>query len=528
MGRNGATSGRAVGAWIGLLSGAVAVGVAELVAVLFGPGASPLLAVGAAAIDLSPAWLKGWAIETFGAHDKAVLLGGIGAVLALIAIVAGVASVRRPNVGIVTLIGLGAVGAAAAIGRPTNGIVDAVPAVVGTAAGLATFRWLRVAAGLGTRPAADAEPVSGEEAPPEPVAAPDAYDRRRFLRAGVAAGGLAVVAGGLGRMVLRRTTADASRAAVRIPAAADLGAPMPAAADLGVAGVTPFVTPNDAFYRVDTALFVPAIDGEDWRLRIHGMVDRELGLTFEDLLERPLIDRDVTLCCVSNPIGGDYIGNARWTGARLADLLDEAGIDPEATQLVSRSTDGFTIGTPTALVMDGRDAMLAVAMNGEPLPLAHGFPVRMLVPGLYGYVSAMKWLIDLELTTFEAYDAYWVQRGWAQQAPIKVQSRIDTPRMQAHVSGTVTIGGIAWAQHVGIARVEVRVDDGLWRAATLGAQDSIDTWRQWSYRWEATTPGSHAIAVRATTLAGEVQPEAVRSPFPDGATGYHVVSVTVD
>ena len=258
------------------------------------------------------------------------------------------------------------------------------------------------------------------------------------------------------------------------------------------------------------------------------MVDREIALGFDDLLARPMIERDITIACVSNEVGGPYVGNARWIGAPLADLLREAGVHPDASQIVSRSSDGFTIGTPTAIVMDGRDAMLAVSMNGEPLPLEHGFPVRMLVPGLYGYVSAMKWLVDLELTTLDAYDAYWIERGWAKEAPVKTQSRIDTPTSGDRVApGPVAVAGVAWAQHRGIDRVEVRVDDGAWGPAELGTEDTIDTWRQWVYRWDATD-GSHALAVRATDGKGETQTSEVVPPYPDGATGHHTVHVEVE
>ena len=314
---------------------------------------------------------------------------------------------------------------------------------------------------------------------------------------------------------------------MRIPAPADVAPPPPAGADLRIPGLSTFITPNDSFYRVDTALFVPAVDAAGWSLRIHGMVDREITIDYATLLARPLIERDVTLTCVSNEVGGRYIGNARWIGAPLRPLLEEAGVRSGASQIVSRSTDGFTVGTPTAVAMDGRDSMLAVAMNGEPLPLEHGFPVRMIVPGLYGYVSATKWIVDIELTTFGAFDAYWVRRGWAQRAPIKTESRIDTPRASASLQGgVIPVAGVAWAQHRGVKSVEVSVDGGAWVQADLAAQDTVDTWRQWLYRWDAT-PGHHSLTVRATDDTGSTQDVVATAPFPSGATGDHMINVTV-
>jgi DMSO/TMAO reductase YedYZ molybdopterin-dependent catalytic subunit len=408
---------RATGAAIGVLAAGVALGTAELLAAFFGPGSSPIVAVGGAAVDASPEWLKSFAIRTFGAHDKVALLVGIGVVLVVVVSVVGAASGRRPRLGIVGSVILGAIGAAAAVSRPANDLSDAIPSIAGAAAGVVAFGWLRAAAGMpaGAPPHVDPGPA--------PSTTIRGYDRRRFLRTGVAAAGIAVVSGGLGRLLTIRASAAASRAAATIPVPSDAVPPPPEGSDLDVPGVAPFVTPNAAFYRVDTALFVPAIDAATWTLRVHGMVDREITLDFDQLLARPMIERDVTLACVSNEVGGPYVGNARWIGAPLADLLREAGVHAEASQIVSRSADGFTIGTPTAVAMDGRDAMLAVSMNGEPLPLEHGFPVRMVVPGLYGYVSATKWLVDLELTTLDAYDAYWIQRGWAKEAPVKTQSR---------------------------------------------------------------------------------------------------------
>ena len=516
-GNERAGPGAVVGGAIGFLSAAVALGIGHLTAGFVGGTASPVIAVGSTAIDASPEWLKSYAIRTFGTNDKAVLVAGIGVVVAIVAIVVGVIALHRPRVGVVALIALGAVGAAAAVARPENGLGAAVPSIVATVAGLVTFRWLRRVAGIGASATRAADPAG---------VAPSSFDRRRFLLAGAGAAGLAAVSGLAGRFLIRRAEANASRAAVRIPAPADVAPPPPAGADLRIPGLGPFITPNDVFYRVDTSLLVPSVTAEGWSLRIHGMVRDELSLDYAALLARPLMERDVTLTCVSNPVGGRYIGNARWIGAPLADLLREAGVDPGADQIVSRSIDGFTVGTPTSVVMDGRDAMLAVAMNGQPLPLEHGFPVRMIVPGLYGYVSATKWLVDIELTTFASYDAYWARRGWAQQAPIKTESRIDLPKPGATVpAGPATVAGIAWAQHRGISRVEVSVD-GAWQPARLAAQDTIDTWRQWVYDWDAT-PGQHTLAVRATDRTGATQTATPADPVPNGATGDHTISVTV-
>uniref|UniRef100_UPI00274298A5 molybdopterin-dependent oxidoreductase n=1 Tax=Actinoplanes sp. RD1 TaxID=3064538 RepID=UPI00274298A5 len=293
------------------------------------------------------------------------------------------------------------------------------------------------------------------------------------------------------------------------------------------AGATAYVTSNRDFYRIDTSLYPPQIDPGTWELRIHGMVRNPITLTWAQLLERPMVQRYVTLACVSNEVGGDLIGNALWLGTSLKDLLDEADPLPEADQAVARSRDGWTCGSPTALLRDGRDALLAIGMNGEPLPVEHGFPARLVVPGLYGYVSACKWITEIELTRFADFDAYWVPRGWSAQGPIKTESRIDTPRDGAsRPAGETVVAGVAWAQHRGIAKVEVQVDDQPWAAATLAPAVSDDTWVQWSYRWAATA-GDHRLRVRATDKAGQVQTEQEAPPAPDGATGWHTVSLSV-
>jgi DMSO/TMAO reductase YedYZ molybdopterin-dependent catalytic subunit len=504
----------APGIVIGLVCGMVAIGVAQLVAGMVAPDASPVVAVGGAAIDATPEWLKSFAIRTFGSNDKTILLAGIGVVLAIVAALIGVVAVRRAKAGLTGLTLFGSVGVVAAVTRPGAGPIDALPSVLGALAG-ALMLWSFLRAFDAATPAAAPAPST-----------PKGIDRRRFFLTGAAGASTAVIAGAAGRWFARRFEADASRAAVHLPLAASAPSPPPGV-DLEVPGLSSFITPNDTFYRVDTALLVPSVKAEDWQLRIHGMVRREITLTFDQLMARPLIERDVTLTCVSNEVGGEYIGNARWLGTPLRSLLEEAGVDQAADQLVSRSIDGFTAGTPTAVVMDGRDAMLAIAMNGEPLPIPHGFPVRMVVPGLYGYVSATKWIVDIELTTFDAFDAYWIHRGWAQQAPIKTESRIDTPTSGARVrAGTVPVAGVAWAQHRGIQAVELRVDGGRWVPAELSVEDTVDTWRQWLVMWDATR-GDHQLQVRATDQTRSVQTDATAPPFPDGATGYHTVVVQV-
>ncbi|MEK9518686.1 molybdopterin-dependent oxidoreductase [Streptomyces venezuelae] len=512
----------ALGASAGLLSGFTALAVAELVAGLIRPAAGPVTVVGGAVIDRTPAAVKDFAIRTFGEDDKSVLQLGILAVLALIAAILGVIALRHRRAGACGILLFGAVGAAAALTRPdSRGIGDILPSLAGAVAGALALYFL---AGRASRESGAEEGASG-----------GGWNRRGFL---VAAGATAVgatAAGFLGRYLTGRQAlgATASRQGLVLPAPASPAPPVPKGVQLKVPGISPFTTPNADFYRVDTALVVPKVDAGSWRLRIHGKgVSRPRTYTVDDLLARPLIERDITLTCVSNEVGGPYAGNARWLGVRLSELLAECGVKPPsaggpADQLVARSVDGMTLGSPVEDVMDGRDALLAVGMNGEPLPFDHGFPVRMVVPGLFGYVSACKWIEDIELTTFDTYDPYWVKRKWARRAPIKTQSRIDTPKPFARPdAGTVVVAGVAWAQHRGITRVQVRVDDGPWQDADLAAQDTVDTWRQWSYRWQATA-GGHNLTVRATDGTGQVQTEQRARTIPDGASGWHSVFVTV-
>jgi DMSO/TMAO reductase YedYZ molybdopterin-dependent catalytic subunit len=364
------------------------------------------------------------------------------------------------------------------------------------------------------------EPAPGPSASVDPA-------RRSFLTASLVTAGIAATAGLAGRLLAERSSVATARNALKIPRPSVIAPSLPPGVNLNIPGLTPFITSNTDFYRVDTAIVLPQVDPSTWQLRIHGMVNREITITFDELLRRPLIEDYVTLCCVSNPVSGPYIGNALWLGASLASLLREAGIKAGADQLFCTSVDGFTCGTPVQTVMDGRDALLAVAMNGQALPIAHGFPVRMVVPGLYGYVSATKWVTDINVTTFAGNYAYWIPQGWAQQAPIKTESRIDVPSGSSQIqAGRTAVAGVAWAQHKGIEAVEVRVDQGPWNQARLAAVPDIDTWRQWVWEWDATS-GNHVIEARATDKIGYTQTAVQAQPEPNGASGYPSVAVTV-
>ncbi|MEJ3743772.1 molybdopterin-dependent oxidoreductase [Actinomycetes bacterium KLBMP 9797] len=492
------------GALVGLAAAAAALGLAELVAVPVGARSAPLVAVGGVVVDHVPEPLKEFAIDVFGVHDKTALLIGTVVLLAAFAAAIGVLALQAWWAGFAGIAVFGAVGVAAALTRPGAGPAYALPSLIGALAAAGVL-WALIEL-----------PDVGER-----------VDRRRLLTGAGLVIGAAAVTGIAGRWLATRRSVTEARAAVTLPTPVSAAPPVPSGADLSLTQLAPYVTSNRDFYRIDTALVVPQVDPVDWQLRIHGRVRRPMTITFAQLLARPMVERYVTLACVSNEVGGDLIGNARWLGVPLKDLLDEAEPLDGADQVVGRSADGWTCGTPTAVLRDGRDALLAVGMNGEPLPVEHGFPARMVVPGLYGYVSACKWVVELELTSFADFDAYWVPRGWAAEGPIKTQSRIDTPRDgNTLTAGAKTVAGVAWAQHRGIAKVEVRVDGGPWRAATLARTVSIDTWVQWSLPWEAT-PGEHTLQVRATDATGATQPADERPPDPDGATGWHTITVKV-
>jgi len=505
---------RSWSAFVGIVAGALTLGVATLLAALMtrtGLAAgtpSPVIAVGGAFVDRTPPWLKNFAVSTFGTNDKLALFVSMALVLTAVCAVIGVVGARRHTAGLVAFVVVGAIGALAVATRPRSGSFDILPTLIGTAAGL----W-----GLSTLWQWGAKGAEG-----------GAVDRRRFLLGGAGIAAAAAAAAGIGQSLGQRAAQAAqSRSAVSVPKAAK-PVVVPTGAQLDVKGITPYIMDNADFYRIDTALVVPQLDTAGWSLKVHGMVDQEVTIDWATLLTKPMQDALVTLMCVSNEVGGDLTGNALWTGWPVRELLKMAGPKPGADMVLSTSSDGWTAGTPLSVLTDDRNALIAIAMNGQPLPLEHGFPVRLVVPGLYGYVSATKWVTELKVTRFADDEGYWTPRGWSERGPVKTESRIDVPRAGDRVSaGKVAVAGIAWAQHRGIRAVEVRVDDGPWQAARLADEPTIDSWRQWVLQWQAVK-GSHTITVRATDAEGVVQTQMQAPPAPDGATGWHTVTVNVD
>ncbi|WP_028650336.1 molybdopterin-dependent oxidoreductase [Nocardioides halotolerans] len=523
------------GAWsvAGLAAGVAGLATSYFVAMAMTLRDSPVVAVANLVVKLTPGWLAHYLIEQVGKLDKPLLLLGIFVVLALVFAWAGRLARRiwwAPALvyGVLTMIG-----AIAAREERGSSAVDVVPVAVGF------VTWL-VALSLLTEPLRRAELAAPAPAPAPAPAVPDVtavdrlepasvradHTRRTFvIRAGILAVG-AVVLGAAGRVVGRgRRHVEESRRLLRLTQVTEPA--VPKGARIGLEGVTPWQTPNSRFYRIDTAIVVPAIEPKNWSLRIHGNVDREITLTYADLVDRRFTEAWVTLCCVSNEVGGDLIGNAWFSGVRVADLLREAGVHDDADAVLQTSDDGWTCGTPLTALTDDRNAMLAVAMNGTPLPLEHGFPARTVVPGLYGYVSACKWVVDYEVTNFADISAYWTDRGWGEKGPIKLASRIDVPRSGAEVpSGAVTFGGVAWAQHTGIEGVEFSVDGEDWTDAEIAAVTSTDdTWVQWKGVAELAE-GDHTVRVRAIDKDGQVQTGVEQDVLPDGATGWHTLDFT--
>ena len=544
--RDGATRTRA--ALAGLAAVAAAVGTTELAAGVLRWVPSLVLEVGDVVIDSVPGPVERAAIALLGTADKPVLVTGVLLVSALLGAVLGVLSLRRSWLGTGGFLAFAALGAAAALADPRHSLAGALVgagsgAVVGV---LALHRLLALGAprsGPATSTDSDTDsdtdrdtdrdtgtdtaPETGtstDASRPDPVVPRSEVDRRRFLAltGGTAAAG--VLAGAGGWLLSGRERFEAARAAVRLPRPFRTAPAVPAGADLEIPGLTPLYVPNEQFFRIDTALRVPVVDLATWRLEVRGRVERPFSLTYDELLALPHVEADITLSCVSNEVGGDLVGNARWQGVPLTALLERAGVQPGGTQVIGRSVDGFTAGFPTVTAMDVEEAMVAVAMNGVPLPAEHGFPARLVVPGLYGYVSATKWLSAIELTGFEE-EGYWIPRGWAKEGPVKTATRIDVARADA--PGRGVIAGVAWAPTRGVRGVEVRVDDGPWQPATLAAQLDVDCWRLWYLPWDAP-PGRHEITARATDGLGEVQTDERTPVAPDGASGYPVVSVVVE
>ncbi len=550
---------------IGLLSTFAGLAVAELIVGLVRGANSPVVPVGQEVIDIVPPAVKDWAIDWFGTADKAVLIIGTLLSLAVIGSIVGNLAIKGNRAAAYAVTGVvGVIGVFAVQMRPAPTFGKMLPPIVGTLVSMLVIWWLSPrdvgVAAVATeveRPERADETVQSVPLEPNSASATmgslftSTVQRRNFLQGASTVGLLSVMAGGIGRVLKGRFDVGGERAALELPPPVDTVAPVatvPEAAvgaglepsvqtasvamtDFGIDEVEPWVVPNGDFYRIDTALVVPQVPKDSWKLRVHGMVDRELEITFADLLERDMIERYITLSCVSNRIGGDLVGNAKWQGVRLKDVLDEAGVHPEATQVVSRSIDGWNCGSPTSAIMDGRDAMLAIAMNDEPLPAEHGYPVRLVVPGLYGYVSATKWVTEIELTRWEDFDGYWIERRWSKEGPVKTMARIDRPTSgrdySADADGVVDIAGLAWAVHRGISKVEVSIDEGEWRECELAGVPTDDTWRQWRYQWDKATPGKHSVRARAYDGAGVPQPEEPKDVAPDGAQGYHKVEFKV-
>ncbi len=540
----------------GVLATLAGMSAGHLVASALNPASSPVLAVGSTVIDLTPTPMKEWAVREFGTKDKPILIGSVMLVTLLLTAVAGVIARRRFPVGAAILGLLVAVSGVLALLRPFALATDVVPAIAALVIGVATLAVLvhvmRRAdglPGLGLERLVSRSSTSDFGGGNKTVVATtgpavdETDDKDRLLLSGDGRGPgnvtrrtvlitsalVAVLSGGMGWLGQRLVGIRTSPGDVDLPAAADQARPLAQGLESRIKGISKFQTPNKDFYRVDVNLTVPVIDLDSWRLEIDGDVENKASYSFDDLLEMELVERDITLTCVSNQVGGPYVGAARWIGVPLQRLLDEAGVGSGADQLLSTATDGFTISTPLDVALDGRDTLIALGMNGEALPAEHGFPARLVTPGIYGFVGATKWLRKLTLTTYAEDSSYWTDRDWATDAPIKISSRIDTPQaFKTLKKENAVVAGVAWAQTRGIERVEVAIDGGAWQQAELGPSAGVDYWRQWFYRWDDAQPGQHMLAVRATTKDGEVQTAARATSFPDGSSGIQSVSINVE
>ncbi|KBZ60775.1 molybdopterin-dependent oxidoreductase [Mycobacterium colombiense] len=500
----------------GVVAACVSLGVAQLVGIPFGARADARTAIGSAVVDLTPGPVKEWAIQTLGSLDKLFVAVVVLVVIAAIAAIAGTFETQRRPLGSAAFVAAGLLGCLAVLSRQGATALDTIPTVAGTVCGVATLRLLTRRFWAGLRDPQD-RAVHDE---------PDA-GRRRLVVFGLL--GFGIVSGVVGAVITRLAhSVAADRNSFTLARPRTSAPPIPADVQPKGVALPSFVTASTDFYRVDTALIVPQLRHADWRLRIHGMVDRETTYSFDDLAHFDVVELVMTLTCVSNPVGGKLISTGIWTGYRVADLLAAVGVHADADMMLSTSIDGFTAGTPVEALTDGRDALLAVGLNGQPLPIEHGYPARLIVPGLYGYVSATKWVVEMELTRFDRAQAYWTRQGWAPRAPIKTESRIDVPIAGQTVPvGPVVFGGVAWAQNRGVRAVEVLIDGGVWQSAEQGASYSNGAWRLWSFPWQAKSPGKHTITVRATDNTGAVQTVDRVGTVPDGATGWHSVDFTV-
>ena len=503
----------------GLISALFALSIATLIAVIINVE-TPLNAIGGEFIDHTPKWLKNFAIRIFATNNKAALKTGMLLTVSCLALLAGSIARRRRIAGASIIAGFGVVGAIISLLRPSQNAAALLPSLVGALAGCWLLTKLICVINENSKPLET----------PTTSRAPLGWDRRRFLSTTGKVAIISTALAGTARVVSSKKISQVRDAAPQSlpPIGNNTALPttkIPSATQ--IFDQTPFVTPNKDFYRIDTALSLPRVDINTWKLEIGGMVKTPLTLSYQDLLARPMVERTITICCVSNEVGGPYIGNAIWQGVLLADLLNEAGVDSRAEQIFNTSVDGWTCGFPVGAAVDGRDAMIAIGMNGTALPLEHGYPVRLIVPGLYGYVSATKWLKSIDLTMWNQAEGYWIPLGWSRDAPIKTQSRIDVPRRDENVvAGKIAIAGVAWAQQRGIKKVEIRIDAGEWKLATLALDLNIDTWRQWKYE-SNLQPGEYKIQVRATDKTGATQTQEVSRPDPDGATGYHTRTLKV-
>jgi DMSO/TMAO reductase YedYZ molybdopterin-dependent catalytic subunit len=518
-----AMSGRArdlLAGLVGVVTAVVTLAVAALIALFFGLS-NPLISVGSLVIDLAPAGVKDFAISLFGTGDKVFLLVVLGIIVFAASVAVGVLEVRRAPLGFLLFLVVAFVGLVAAVTRANASILDAVPTIAGTVVGILVLRALIARL--------ERWRVAMTKGQPRTRSTIGALERRSFLQYAIAAGVAGIVVGTGASLITGASTAiTAVRKKIKLPIAATPAPAIPAGAQLHIPGISPYIVPNADFYRIDTALQIPSIDPATWTLKITGMVENEVEISFAELEKLPLEEHLITLTCVSQVVGGELIGNARWLGYPIRHLLARAKPKAGADMVLSTSIDGFTAGSPLSVLQDDSvDALLAIGMNGEPLPLEHGFPVRMVVPGLYGYVSATKWVVNWKVTTFAEDQGYWTPRGWSAKGPIKLSSRIDTPTGNRQLkAGKVAIAGVAWEQHVGISAVDVQIDGGGWRSATLAEVVSVDTWLQWVYEWDAT-PGQHRIAVRATNTDGVVQTSRLADPAPNGSTGLHTITVSV-